>query len=122
MTSFSLSCSTSEPEVCLSPLPPQCDALRYGDVSISVVGGKLGSLCIGEQSWLQASVVCSGTPGDTVWSSSDERIARVHPDGHVTAVSPGTATITATIGTGSNFVVVRVEACSTDAGRDTSTD
>jgi uncharacterized protein YjdB len=37
-----------------------------------------------------------GTYGDIIWSSSDEKVATVDSNGVVTAVSVGTATITAT--------------------------
>ncbi len=61
--------------------------------------------------WLHKNITPSDTliptvtnlnaDSDTVyWTSSDEEVASVTPDGVVTAVAPGIATITATIGTG----------------------
>ena len=46
------------------------------------------------------------------WNTSDDKVATVDENGHVTAVAPGTATITATSGDKSASCVVTVEAAS----------
>lgn len=55
----------------------------------------------------QLKVALSGTEDTVVWVSSDESVATVTEDGTVTAVAPGTATITASCGDMSAQCIVR---------------
>ena len=58
-------------------------------------------------------LTASGGNGTYTWSSSDDGIASVDADGHVTAVSQGRATLTVTDGTGRGTCVVLVRGGST---------
>ena len=62
----------------------------------------------GETAQLTAVVLPEGA-GEVVWSSSDEAVATVSPEGMVTAVGEGTATITATAGDKSAVCEVTVK-------------
>ena len=62
------------------------------------------NLLVGGTSQLIATVLPDSTTNKVVtWSSSDSNIATVSSDGFVTAIYPGTATITATTTDGSNL-------------------
>lgn len=62
------------------------------------------SLNINETYQLTATVMPEAATEKTVtWTSSDENVATVHQDGLVTAIAPGTATITATTTDGTDL-------------------
>jgi hypothetical protein len=80
------------------------------DPSISSAGGVAitptnASLSVGESFQLE---VDGGAPNN--WSSSDDEIARVSSEGIVTAISEGSATITARVRNRSGTAIVTVEA------------
>lgn len=56
------------------------------------------SISVGNSVELTAIVIPAQLQNDVVWSSSDESVATVDQNGKITAVSGGTATITATVG------------------------
>ncbi len=107
--------ATSEaPSHPLSPSPAQSPALRSDppdslppepSASLAQPGmaldrNELVFTAMGDT--FQLTVTLSGTdgPSSVIWTSSDEGVATVGPGGSVTAVSPGTATITAMSGSG----------------------
>lgn len=53
------------------------------------------------------SLIAEGADASVVWSSSDESVATVDPEGNVTMVGEGTAVITVTAGSASTSFVVR---------------
>lgn len=74
-------------------------------------------LVAGQSETLQATIApANATYQDVVWSSSDERIAKVDVTGKVTGVGPGTATVTATSEDGGYYkiCVVTVSAATGD--------
>jgi hypothetical protein len=86
------------------------------DPSISSAGGVAitptsASLSVGESVQLE---VDGGAPNN--WSSSDDGIATVSSGGIVTAVSEGTATITARVRNRSGTAIITVEASETPPG------
>lgn len=67
------------------------------------------TLSVGETGVLAAAVTPEDASDKTVtWTSSDEKVAVVDAEGNVTALSPGTATITATCGNASTTCIITV--------------
>lgn len=58
-------------------------------------------------------VTASGGNSDYTWSSDNQKVATVDEDGNVTAISAGTANITATDGSGKGVCIVRVKGSGT---------
>jgi len=77
-------------------------------------------LKVGEEITLTSKVTPSNSTDPVVWESSDNAVATV-VDGKITAVAPGTATITATAGAKSAACVVTVTAPATDISLDKTT-
>lgn len=72
-------------EPAAEPAPPAEPSLSSKDITLSSVGASQ-----------QLSV--KDTTETVVWTTSDEKVATVTADGTVTAVAPGRATVTATVG------------------------
>jgi hypothetical protein len=72
---------------------------------------EVATLHVGASLKLGATPIPQGSDGGVVWSSSDEGVAGVSPDGVVRAIGPGRATITAqaAFGTARASLVVEVE-------------
>ena len=90
-------CRWEEPETTLPPDLPEGDLeLENPDMSFFAKG----------ESYVQTVVgLAPGTP--VIWSSADESVATVDAGGHITAVGPGTTTVTATVGNSSASCWVR---------------
>ena len=67
------------------------------------------TLTEGDSTTLYATLTPEGAAGTVSWKSSDEKVATVDSNGTVTAVAPGTATITATVNGQSATCKVTVE-------------
>ena len=99
---------------------PKGDGITYIKISDAYYGGPLGACSVEVQlpNWVTAvsidksvtetwvhgklSLVCYLEPYDgdyesIVWSSGDESVARVSPDGEFTAINPGSVNITVTV-------------------------
>ncbi|MCQ2959050.1 MAG: glycosyl hydrolase family 8 [Bacteroidales bacterium] len=61
------------------------------------------SLTVGESDKISVTVLPTGASNNVKWASSNEKVATVDEDGNVTAVSAGSAEITATSADGSNI-------------------
>ncbi|MCC8358161.1 MAG: CAP domain-containing protein, partial [Oscillospiraceae bacterium] len=88
-------------------------------VSVEIIATALNvsgtsTLTVDDETTLAVTATYSGTEysvvDDVAWSSSDETVATVDENGIVTAVSAGTATITASVGTLSASLDVTVNA------------
>jgi len=83
-----------------------------GSLAISVVAPSARSFTVGETLRLEAEVRDQSgevLPGVAVaWSSGDDRIVTVSPEGVVTAVAPGTATVTGSIADATGTVQLSV--------------
>src|SRR5688572_17894943 len=90
-----------------TPTGPPPETVAKIDVSAATT-------TVAPQQTVQLQAVAKSATGSTigtvqpVWSSSSNAIATVNPDGIVTGVSPGTATIRATAGTVSGTLAVTV--------------
>lgn len=95
-------------------------SLIYATSALSVVitGAPSSSIEVGDTVQLTAYMTPDNvTTTDVVWSSSDESVATVDGDGLVTAVSEGTATITAYLSDGvTDEVTITVVAASSSSG------
>lgn len=75
------------------------------------------TLLVGQRDRLTATVVPSNATDKTViWSCGDSAIATVDDEGNVTALSPGTSTITATCGDASASCTVTVKGGTVEGG------
>ena len=76
-------------------------SLCKGDVlPTDIVLSCVNTLDVGNTITLTAKVVPDGAPQNVIWSSSDPSVATVNTLGQVTAVAPGTTTITAATANG----------------------
>ena len=75
--------------------------------SLSIAKPERTTLSVGET--LTLTVDLSDVTGTVVWKSSSESVATVSQDGLVTAIAPGTVTITATLGSLSDSLTLTVE-------------
>ncbi len=88
-------CGTAEPPAPVATLTG-LSRIDQGTDSIAV-GATTGAILIGNYSDLSEAPI---PDADIVWSSSNVNVATVDANGVVTGVSPGTATITGTLGPG----------------------
>lgn len=99
--------------------PPVVD-VPGTDANVDVSNAKLSSedftMLVGESVALRVT----GTDAAAVWSSKDPTVAVVGDSGFVTAINPGTTTVTATVGGKTLESIVRVK--SADAAPGTNTD
>ncbi len=86
------------------PRPPEVAAIAVSAPRGSILGVGTSAALIAQATAPDGSSV----DADLLWRSSDESVARVDPDGLVTAVAPGRATISASAGDASGNAVVRV--------------
>lgn len=95
--------------------PPTVDA-PHSDANMDVSSAKLSSedftLSVGESTQL----TITGTDVAAVWSSKDSTVAVVGSSGLVTAVNPGTTTITATVGDKTLEAIARVKSADSTSG------
>ena len=82
------------------PIPATGIVLNHSTLTI---------MALGSSQQLSATLTPSGSTDEVAWSSSDTSVATVNSGGLVTAVSWGTATITATAGSVSATCAVSVE-------------
>ena len=98
--------------------PPSVDAPPT-DANTDVSSAKLSSedftLSVGESAQLKVT----GTDAAVTWSSKDPTVAVVGSSGLVTAINPGTATITATVGGKTLEGIVRVKSAEGAPGPNT---
>ncbi len=77
--------------------------------SISIIGPSVYVANVGGTGALGTSVEPSNTTDTVVWSSSDDTVVEITEEGTWTAKKPGKATLTATAGTKTASVVVKVK-------------
>lgn len=98
--------------------PPSVDAPSV-DANPDVANAKLSSedftLSVGESTQLKVT----GTDAAAVWSSKDPTVAVVGSSGLVTAINPGTTTITATVGDKTLEGIARVKRADSTSGTNT---
>ena len=78
------------------------DTNQTQEQSISITPTSL-TMNVGESHALQAQILPNGANIPVIWKSSNSKIASVDNFGTVTAIAPGTATITVTTADGSNL-------------------
>lgn len=91
-----------------TPATPEGEKVPVESITVSDQNGNTGKIVIDDaidpedEPQLTATVKPdTATEKDVTWSSSDERVAIVDENGHVSVVGPGTTTITATAKDGS---------------------
>ncbi len=95
--------------------PPAVDG-PPADVNVDVSNAKLSSedftMTVGESTQLKVT----GTEAAAAWSSKDPTVAVVGESGLVTAINPGTTTVTATVGGKTLESIVRVRGSGSSSG------
>ena len=100
---ISSSSSSSSSSSASSPL--LSSSASQGSLTITIPSKT--TLTVGDTITLTANL--SGATGSVVWKSSSESVATISQDGLVTAVAPGTTTITASLDTLSDSLTLTVE-------------
>lgn len=113
---FGDSASSSAKSICMQAYPGDGSTGTITPTSVSLNKSSL-SLTVGATSTLVASILPTGATGTVTWSSSNTSVATVN-NGTVTAISVGTATITAQV----NSLTATCSVTVTSSGSGQSTD
>lgn len=84
------------------------DGTTLNAITVTNPGGDAGTLTVGDHSVMRATLNGKRVTNIVTWSSSDTTVATVSPNGVVTAVSAGTADITAAHPAGTTSTAVQV--------------
>lgn len=107
---------TVDPNAVEPPVADQPDGSENTDATDAKLSSEDFTLKVGESTQLSVT----GTSAEVAWSSKNSTVAVVGSNGLVTAINPGTTTVTATVGDQKLEAIARVK--SADAAPDTNSD